>query len=122
MKLSEMTMDQSCDCLIRLTDPVANILNDENIGEIFKQYSDPETQKEPVYKMIAMLLPKVATFAVKNHKKDFYEIIGALTLKPASAVGKMSLKDVLTVLKESIDEELISFFRSSGSVTNATGD
>lgn len=109
MKISEMSLDQACDCTIRITPCISNIVDDEKMQEILDKYT--ASRKEPLYKTIGLLLPIVVTFCMKDHKKDIYEIISALTAKPVGAVGKMSLKEVVTVLKESIDEDFIGFFK-----------
>ena len=50
-----------------------------------------------------------------------YEIVGALTEKPADEIGKMKFIWTLHELKESLDKDLIDFFKSSGTATQKAG-
>ena len=119
MKLSQMTLDQSCDCLVKITPCLSNIIEDENVKNLMEDWA--KMQKEPLYKTIGKLLPQVTTLAAVKHRKDLYAIVGAITLKPEKEVGKMTLVQVMKELKESIDEDFIGFFRSSGGATAEPG-
>jgi hypothetical protein len=121
MKISEMTNDQACDCLIRMTPAVTSILDDkETVDAMLKAYA--EGRSKPLYQMIGDILPKFVPFCLKTHKRDLYEIIGALTFKSVKEVGNMNLLETMKVLKESVDEDLIGFFKSSGLATAEPGE
>jgi len=119
MKISEMTNDQACDCLLRLTPAVSAILEDGEVQTMLNMYS--EGRKKPLYQMLSEILPKLVPFCVKTHKADLYEIVGALTFKKAKDVGAMNILETMKVLKESIDGELIGFFKPSGRATEQPG-
>lgn len=113
MKISEMTNDQATNTLIRLAQPISNILDDEEMGGLLKEFSGMEGLGYK--KAIAKLLPKVATIGLKNHRTDFYEIIGALGQIPTGKVGGMKLMETLAILRDSIDRDFLDFIESFGS-------
>lgn len=119
MKISQMTADQAADALIKISQPVANIVDDEEMEPIVKQIA--ESGNLPVVKIISTLVPKVVPFALKKHKTDLYEIVGALAQEPASKVGKMTVLQLMTVIRESVDQDLIDFFKQSGESMDTAG-
>lgn len=121
MKISEMTNDQACDAIVRLTTPVANITDDPKLEPMLKELANNESKSGVSnLKLISSMLPKFVPLMLKDHKADLYEIISILSGKAKAEIGKMKLTETISILKESIDEDLISFFRSSSSVTNKT--
>ena len=62
---------------------------------------------------VGKLLPKFTTLALKTHKNDLYEIIGALQMKPTEQVGGMNFTETLKAVKESYDDVLAGFFTDS---------
>jgi hypothetical protein len=117
MKISMMTNDQASEAMIRIATPLANILDDENSKPLFDEMSKLGDGKHT----IAKIIPKFVAFCLKDHKHDLYEIIGALTFKPTSKVGNMNFMETVKEMKESIDEDFIGFFKSSGSATAIPG-
>lgn len=117
MKVSEMNNDQASEVLIRVSTPFANILDDENARPLIDEMSKLGEKTK-----LAHFLPKFVAFALKDHKDDLYEIVGALTFKPTSKVGKMNFIETVKELKDSLDEELLDFFKSSGSATATPGN
>ena len=111
MKISEMTNDQAAEALIRLSVPFGNICDDEKMVEIITKYT--EAKKEPFIRAIGRILPDAIAYALKQHRTDLYEIVGALTGKTVSQVSKMKLMETVQVFKESYDEVLHGFFASS---------
>lgn len=111
MKLSQMTNDQATTFLIRTSQPIANIMEDDETGELFEQVK--QTKGMTVSKLIAFILPKVVTVALKSHKDDLYEIVGAFMEKPVAEIGEMNFLVTLKVLRESVDQDFIDFFASS---------
>lgn len=111
MKISEMTNDQAAEALIRLSVPFGNICDDEKMVEIITKYT--EAKKEPFIRVIGRILPDAIAYALKQHRTDLYEIVGALTGKTVSQVSKMKLMETVQVFKESYDEVLHGFFASS---------
>lgn len=111
MKLSEMTNDQAIDTLVRLSVPMGNLCDDEQIADMIKRYQAIENI--PVINVIGKFLPEIAACAFKKHKGDVLEIVGALTFQTKEKAGKMKFIETLKVLKEAIsDEDLRDFFTS----------
>lgn len=119
MKISQMTTDQAAECMVRLSQPVANIMDDDNLRPVLEQLG--KGKNKPVVKLIAEMLPKLVPLAMRDHRQDMYEIVGALTEKPADEIGKMKFIWTLHELKESLDKDLIDFFKSSGTATQKAG-
>jgi hypothetical protein len=120
MKISMMTNDQASEAMIRISTPMANILDDKNSKELIDSMAD--LARNSSTGAISALLPKFVSFCLKDHKADLYEIIGALTFKPASHVGKMNFMETIKEMRESIDEDFIGFFKSSGNATATPGE
>lgn len=116
MKISQMTTDQAADALVKMSEAVSTIVADEEsipmLNMLVAQFSD-ENQAEG----IAAALMKLVPFLLKKHRKELYTIIGALDGKPEEEIGKFSFMSTLRVIRDSIDKDLIDFFRSSGYVT-----
>ena len=115
MKISEMTADQAADALLRLSEPVSNILDDEEVEPLLKEIAGSE--KRPPIKTIASLLPRVVPLALKKHRTDLYEVVGVLAQKPTEEVGSMTVLQIMTVLRNSVDKDLQDFFRSTSRPT-----
>ena len=120
MKISMMTNDQASEAMIRISTPMANILDDKNAKELIDSMAD--LAKDSSTNAISSLLPKFVSFCLKDHKPDLYEIIGALTFKPTAQVGKMNFMETIKAMRESIDEDFIGFFKSSGNATATPGE
>lgn len=111
MKISEMTNDQAAEALIRLSVPFGNICDDEEAIKIIDEYKG--MGDIPLISSIGKLMPNIAAYMFKTHKRDLYEIVGALTQKKAEAVAKMNFFETIKILKGSYDEVLQGFFTSS---------
>lgn len=111
MKISEMTNEQAADLMVRLSAPVGNICDDEKITNMIKEYQ--ATEEMPVVKVIGKFLPQIAACALKDHKNDLFEIVGALTFQTRDKAAKMRFIDTVKVIREAVeDEELVGFFTS----------
>lgn len=119
MKISHMTNDQAIDAMVRISEPIAHLLEDKSILPILNIVQHAEGKK--LSETIGSLLPKAAAFAMKDHKSDLYEIVGALAMRPTDEVGKMNFMETVGILKESIDEDFIAFFRQSGDAISKPG-
>ena len=111
MKISEMTNDQAAEALIRLAVPFGNICEDDEAIKLIDGYKD--MSNKPFIQTVGKLLPQITSYLLKVHKKDLYEIVGALTFKTAAAVAKMNFVETVKIVKDSYDEVLLSFFTSS---------
>lgn len=111
MKISEMDNIQASEALIRLAAPLSNICDDEKLVEMIDRYT--KAKNEPVIRIIGRMLPEAVGYALKEHRDDFFEIVGALTNKTAAEVAKMNFLETIKVVRESYDGVLNGFFTSS---------
>lgn len=116
MKISMMTNDQAVDAMVKMAQPISNLMEDKDTAELLKSITE-EGREEGGVAFIGRILPKVVSFCMKNHKDDVYAIVSALLLKPVKEVGKMNFLETVKELKDSIDDDLIGFFKQSESST-----
>ena len=121
MKISMMTNDQAADALVKMAQPMANLMEDKDTSALLETLSKSNPEGGG-FAYLGSVLPKIVSFCMKNHKADVYAIVGALTQKPASEVGKMNFLETVKELKESIDEDFIGFFKRSEPSTEKLGD
>ena len=113
MKITEMTNDQASDAMLMLTEPFANICNDDELLAALEKITALGEEKEPLIKVVGKVLPTFVRLAFATHRKDLYQIVSALTMTPVGKVGGMNFKATLDAVKDSYDEILASFFPSS---------
>ena len=108
MKISDMTNDQATEAMIRLSGPFESICGDDEVTEALDKIS--KMSGEPFIKALGAIIPMVTGTLLQKHKRDLYEIIAALTMKPVSAIGKMNFKETVNILQDSYDDILRDFF------------
>ena len=113
MKISEMNNEQATEAMIRLAVPFENLCNDEDTVKLIERLTQPEEGITNIQNW-GRIIPQIVTFAVRKHKNDLYEIVGALTQKNAAEVAKMNFIETINTVKESYDDVLKGFFPSSG--------
>jgi len=114
MKISEMSNDQACEAITRLCGPVARLCEDPEVKNIMDEIQTMGENGENSIAAVARVLPRMVGFALKTHKDDLYEIVGALNEMPTAKVGKLSFAATVKMVRESWDEIIASFFPSSG--------
>lgn len=118
MKISAMNNNQASKALIRLADPIAHIMTDKTGAELTEEFS--KMKDGTAIEAVGALLPRFVAFALKDHKDDLYEIIGALS--DVEDVGNMNFLETVKILRESIDKDFLDFFKSPGNVTSKLGN
>jgi hypothetical protein len=121
MKISEMTNDQATDALLRISGPFAAIADDDELMTLMDEIKAMQTGGITVQKATAQMIPKFVTFALRKHKRDLYEIVGALTMKPAAEVGRMNIMETIQTVRASYDDVMASFFPQSGNARKSKG-
>lgn len=123
MKISEMTNDQATTALVRLSGPISNICDDEEMLALIDEVQGMKNVKNvPVIKTVAKLIPKFVTFGLAKHKRDIYEIVGALLMESTAKVAQMNFIQTVNAVKDSYDEVLASFFTPSGALKKNTAE
>ena len=113
MKLSELSNDQAADILIRLADPVGAICDDEEAVQMIDEYK--KRYKMPLFYAVGKMIPTLVGYLLKKHKSELYEIISLLSGEKKADVGNMNFAETVKVLRDSYNDTLSVFFRSSGS-------
>lgn len=114
MKISEMTNDQATEALLRISGPFANIADDDDAMGMLDEIQAMQAAGIPLQRATVRMIPKFVEFGLSKHKKDFYEIVGALAMKPTGVVGKMNIVQTIQLLRESWDDITASFFPQFG--------
>lgn len=113
MKLSEMTNDQAAEVMIRLSGPVGAICDDEEAVQMIEEYK--KRYRMPLFYAVGKMIPTLVGYLVKKHKDELYEIISILTETKKADVAQMNFGETVKALRDSYDDTLSVFFRSSGS-------
>ena len=121
MKISMMTNDQAADAMIKMAKPISNLMQDEEAVKLLETIKSPREDESGIA-YFARILPQLVSFGMQNHKDDVFAIVAALTMKPVSEIGKMNFISTVKELRESIDEDLIGFFKQSGEAMKAPGN
>lgn len=120
MKISEMTVDQATETMIRIAEPIANICDDEETTALLDEIA--EMKEVPVVKLVSKILPKFVAYGLEKHKNDLYEIIGALQMMPTEKVGCMNFAEMIRAMRDSIDNVLTDFFTRSDTAQKSEDD
>lgn len=107
-----MTTDQAADALIRIAEPVSNIMHDEETIAMLEKLATTDT-KSPV-KFISDNLVTVSTVLLKTHRDDVYEVLAAMTEKSRDEIAGQRFPVTIKDIKECWDGDLADFFASSG--------
>lgn len=110
MKISQMTTDQAADVLVRIVDPVSNIVNDADFINVIENLAEADSSV-PV-KFFANNLAPIVSVALKSHKADVFEIVAALSKKTTEEVAKQKITETIKDIADSWDGELVDFFGS----------
>ena len=124
MKLSEMTTVQLSNAIADLAEPLANIAEDKELASRLSEYrkffietgetdKDGSTSGTKIIQLAANLIRNIFPISMKTHCNDTIAIIAALTGKTKKQVAQQKGLQTIKDLTESIDKDLIDFFRSS---------
>ena len=110
MNINEMDLDQASEAMLRISNALGFILEDEEVTKLLDDLGASESTSP--MKWIPKYLPRIANVALMRHKTDLYEIIGALGQQDRKQVGKMNFGEAVGLLRENW-ETLAGFFSSS---------
>ena len=117
MKISQMTTDQATDALCKITPPLTRMVADKEAVPMLQQVLDASKDDNAAEALTAVLM-KAVPYLLKDHKEDVFEIIGGLNGKTAQQIGKQNILKTIEMIKDSVDKDLIDFFKSSGEKAN----
>lgn len=110
MKISEMSTTQASAVLVKIMQPMQNILSDEKVMPGIQAVMGQETAE----KAIALALRTIVPDLLKSHTGDFCAIIGAINSKTQKAIEQQGIVATMAQVKEIFsDKELLDFFKSS---------
>ena len=115
MRISEMTTDQATEAMIRISSAFGTLCEDDEMLEMIDGLNGIKWKDA-----IRGIIPKFVMTALKKHKMELYEIVGALDGVPASAIGAYKLVDTIAIVRNSWDDVMTSFFPSSGTPPQET--
>ena len=113
MKISEMTNDQACEAIIRISGALANIFEDEGASALSEDIDKIGKGEITLTSAMSTVIPRFVTFGIKNHKDDLYEFVGALTGKNIAEVANMNFIETINTVRDSWDEVASGFFTST---------
>ena len=116
MKISQMTNDEAGRALIALAAPIGRICDDEEAVALVTDYRR-NVRGKPMFYVVGRILPRLVAHLFEHHKQDLYSIISILSGKNIDEISGMKLTETVTVLRESYDDVLKSFFVSSAEAT-----
>ena len=102
MKLSEYQGEAALDILAELIEPAGEIMDDKEIGDVFKQNR---------FKAIGM--------AIKNHKKAMIQILATMDGVPVDEYKCNVFSLPVKILEILNDPEMIRFFQYQGQTGDA---
>ena len=119
MNINEMNLDQASDAMLRVSNALGFVFQDEEVCNLLDEISASESTS--IMEWISKYLPRIAAMLLQRHRDSMYEIIGALSQTDAKKVGKMNFREVVEILQDNW-ETLKSFFPSSAASagTNVT--
>ncbi len=109
MKISEMTTNQAADVLIRIAEPAANIMHDNETIAVLERLA---TGNDRPIEFIADNIVPVFNVILKSHRGDAFEIIAALSDKTVEDIGQQKMTDTILDIKNCWDGDLVDFFAS----------
>lgn len=110
MNINQMDLDQASEAMLRISNVLGFILEDEEVTKLLDDIGASESTS--YMEWIPKYLPRIANVALRRHKEDLYEVIGALSQQDRKQVGKMNFIDAVALIRENW-EVLNSFFPSS---------
>ena len=119
MKISEMTTGQAADALVRISEPAAEIANDEKVWKVIEVLGGMKESK--TYQQMAFLLRDVVPVLLKDHRNALYTVLSVLTEKSVKEIDQQSIGITIKDIRESFDEDLLSFFTQSTGQSKDSG-
>lgn len=116
MKLSDLTTDETLDVLCEITPCVERIVKDESIINTIGTAVDTKGMTKTGVLMAGLeKIGAVIPALLKDHRSDFYHILGAVNRIDPAEIAAQKLTVTLTQIDEVFhDEELLTFFKSFG--------
>lgn len=117
MKLSDIKGERTLDVIADLIDPIANIAQDKDVSEMFKQQAVPNGMEAREF--FAARMRKGMPVLLKGHKDDIIAILATIEgVSPDEYAESLNLAKIIKDFMELVtDEAFIGFLSSSANVT-----
>lgn len=121
MKLSEMSTKQLAAATCQLVSPIGRIAADKNLNGVFENVAAMAKENERMTMMEKMgMLLGVVPILLETHYADTIQIISVMTDHTCAEVEELNGMKMIEELRESIDSQFLSFFRSSAAMVKTT--
>lgn len=111
MKLSEMSTGRAADALVRITEPAAEIINDDKVWKLWEKMG--KMKKANIKEQIVFIVRDIAPVLLADHRNALYTVLSIMTGKTTKTIDEQPVKDTIQDIQESVDGELLSFFMPS---------
>ena len=121
MKLSEMNTKQLAAATCRLVEPMCRIAADKSLNGLSESVAAmvKENERMTMMEKMGMLLGAVPIL-LETHYADMIQIIAVMTGRTVAEVEALNGMKMIDELRESIDSQFLSFFRSSAAMVKTT--
>ena len=112
MKLSDMSFDDMMNVVSTIAVEIEPLLGDEEISNLLADFSrNGEEEGTFLYgKRVSQKLLKVLGIMTAKYRPALFNILGAFFQCPADEIGKKSTKEILSQIKDSLDDEVLRGF------------
>lgn len=119
MKLSDIKGDRVLDVIADIIDPIANIVQDEDVAAMFERKAVPEGMDARDF--FAKRMRKGMPVLLKGHKADIIAVMAAIEgVTPEQYAASLDFPKLLTDVMELVtDDTLLDFLSSSGTGKDA---
>lgn len=111
MKLSQMTVEQAAQTIIKISDPMERMMSDINLENHFKEFSNLYRENVTVIRLTGYMLGRFLPALLKEHKEDVYLVVSAMTGKPIEEVREEKLTVFIRDCLDFVDKDFVDFFR-----------
>lgn len=110
MKISEMSTVKAASVMAKILHPIRNILQDEEVIPAVQRV----ISSREVGDLVSAFLSDAAPMLLEKHTEDFCTIVAALAGKKTKAVMDQNILITFQDIRDSVDKDLVDFFKSSG--------
>jgi len=111
MKLSDMSFDQMMNVVSTIAVEIDPLLDDEEISNLIADFRQDSEENNIQYgKRMGQKLFKILAIMTARYRPALFSILGAFFQCPANEIGKKSTKEILSQIKDSLDDEVLHGF------------
>ena len=120
MKLSDIKGDRVLDVIADIIDPIANMVQDEDVAAMFKREAVPEGMEAREF--FAARMRKSVPALLKGHKSDIIAILAAIDgVTPEQYAASLDFPKLFTDVMELVTDDAFLNFLSSSETKKGAG-